>query len=473
MPSLSNRIRPQNIDEFVGQGHFLYKGSLLYNSIKNKTFDNAIFFGPSGTGKTTLARIIAREMDSDFVEINATNTGTKELKAVIEKAERRLFGFENKTTYVYVDEIHRWNKLQQDSLLKALEDGVLKFIGSTTENPYFSINNAVLSRVRHIYEFHLHSIEELEEILRRALDDTEVGLGNMKVACPEMELRLIASMSNGDGRVALDTLEFIVNNLRTNNIERNPKKGDCRTDSNSHKSMCESVNVFRNGEDEDDADLSLDLYQLEITEKIIQEAFQKQTYFFNKEEDKYNLLSALQKSVRGSDPDAAIHYLARLFEGGADIQTIGRRLMVMASEDVSMAYPNAITIVQSCVEAALMVGYPEAEINLAQGVILLAASPKSNSSYAALLKAKEDIRNRKIDDVPDHLKDSHYKGAKSRGLGIGYRYPHDFGGYVDQQYLPDNLYKEGTIYYEPSGNGSERSFKNYVENLRRRSRKDD
>lgn len=421
MISLSNRVRPKSIDEFVGQGHFLYKGSLLYNSIKNKTFDSGIFFGPSGTGKTTLARIIAREMDSDFVEINATTTGTKELKSIIETAQRRINGFEGKNTYLYVDEIHRWNKLQQDSLLKALEDGVIKFIGSTTENPYFSINNAVLSRVRHIYEFNRHSSTEIVEMLRRAISDREIGLGNMGVTCDENVMKILAEMSNGDGRVALDTMEFIALNL-----------GDSR----------------------------------KITEKIVEEAFQRQSYFYNKEEDKYNLLSALQKSIRGSDPDGAIHYLARLFEGGADIQLIGRRLMVMASEDIGMAYPSAISIVQSCVEAALMIGYPEAEINLAHATILLASSPKSNSSYMALLKAKEDIRTRKIDDVPKHLKDAHYKGAGDRGHGKGYKYPHDFGGFVKQQYLPDNLFKEGVIYYYPKENGNEKGFKQYIEKTR-------
>ncbi|MEE1038660.1 MAG: replication-associated recombination protein A [Eubacterium sp.] len=423
MIPLSTKMRPTSLDEFTGQEHFLYKGSLLYNSIKNKTFDNAIFFGPSGTGKTTLARIVAREMDANFIEINASTTGTKELKEIIEKAKDKFFGLQKETTYVYVDEFHRWNKLQQDSLLKALEEGVLHFIGSTTENPYFAVNNAVLSRVRSIYEFKSHTSENLYKILTNTLENQEKGFGNLNIPYDEEAVKMIASMSSGDARIALDTLGFIIDNLN---------EGDG------------------------------------ITEEVVSEAMQQRTHFYSKEEDKYNLLSALQKSIRGSDPDAAIHYLARLFKGGADIQMIGRRLLVMASEDVSMAYPQAITIVNSCVQAALMVGYPEAEINLAQAVITLASSPKSNRSYMALAQAKADLNNREIDDVPLHLKDAHYKGAAKRGHGLEYKYPHDFGGYVKQQYLPDNLHREGIVYYEPTNNGTESSFKKYLEEIKRR-----
>ena len=420
MIPLSTRMRPQTLDEFTGQEHFLYPGSLFYNSIKNKTFDSAIFFGPSGTGKTTLARIIAKEMGGNFHELNASVTGTKELKELIETAKVSFYGLEQKTTYVYIDEFHRWSKLQQDSLLKALEEGVIKFIGSTTENPYFAVNNAIISRVRNIYEFKRHTEEGLVKIINRALKDRDRGLGALNVKWEEDAIKVLASLSNGDARVALDTLGFIVDNV-----------------------------------DEDSL----------VKKEVVAEAMQRKIGFYDKGDDRYNLLSALQKSIRGSDPDAAIHYFARLIDGGADIQMIGRRLMVMASEDIGMAYPSAISIVTSCVQASLMIGLPEAAINLSQAVILLASAPKSNSANEAYQKALSDIRHKKIDDIPNHLKDSHYSGAKDMGYGNSYKYPHAYGGYVKQQYLPDNLYKEKVKYYEPTNNGSESSFKKYLESL--------
>lgn len=423
MIPLSTRMRPNRLEDFVGQEHFLYPGSLLYNSIKNKTFDSAIFHGPSGTGKTTLARMIAREMDADFTEINASTTGTKELKELIDSAKLRFYGLEKRTTYVYIDEFHRWNKLQQDSLLKALEDGILKFIGSTTENPYFAINNAVLSRVRNVYEFKRLSAANIKTMLIRALTDAEKGFGNLHIAYDEEALDILADLANGDGRVSLDTLGFIVDNL---DISRENAK---------------------------------------ITKELVAEAMQRKIGFYDKGDDRYNLLSALQKSIRGSDPDAAIHYFARLVDGDADIQMLGRRLLVIASEDIGMAYPSAISIVTSCVQAALMVGYPEAVTNLAHAVILLASAPKSNAVYMAYARALEDIRNKNIDDVPMHLKDSHYEGAKEKGIGKDYIYPHDYGGYVAQQYLPDNLYEAGVKYYRPTANGSEASFKKFLEGL--------
>ena len=422
MIPLSTKMRPSNLSEFVGQTHFMFEGSLFYNSIKNKTFDSAIFFGPPGTGKTTLARIIASELDSSFVEINASTTGTKELKVILENASVRFYGLQKETTCLYVDEVHRWNKLQQDSLLKALEEGIIKFIGSTTENPYFSVNNAIISRVRNIYEFRRLTSGELTGILKKTLSDGEKGFGGLSIKYDEDAIRILAEMSNGDCRVALDALGFIVDNLEEG-------RG--------------------------------------IDKSIVAEAMQQQTLFYDKEEDKYNLLSALQKSVRGSDPDAAVHYLARLLEGGADINMIGRRLMVMASEDIGMAYPNAVTIVTSCVQAAQMTGLPEARINLAHATVLLASCPKSNAANEALERAMSDLRKRKIDDVPAHLMDAHYGGAAGLGRGLDYKYPHAYGGYVTQQYLPDNLYREGVKYYEPTSNGSEASFKKYLEELKK------
>ena len=423
MIPLSTRMRPQTIDEFIGQEHFLYKGSLLYNAIVNGNFDSAILFGPSGTGKTTLARIVARTLDNEYTEINAGTTGIKELKSLLERAHDSFYGLTAKPLFVYIDEFHRWNKLQQDSLLKALEEGIIRFIASTTENPYFAINNAVLSRVRNIYEFRKLSPENLETLLLRALEDKEKGLANLDIKWDDEVISIIADLANGDGRVALDTLGFIVENMEIPGT---------------------------------------------ITKELVSEAMQRKLGFYDRGDDRYNLLSALQKSVRGSDPDAAIHYLARLIDGGADIQTIGRRLMVMASEDIGMAYPSAISIVTSCIQAALMVGLPEAGLNLAEATILLASSPKSNKAAMAFWSAMEDVQTRDIDPVPEHLRDTHYSGAKKLGYGKGYKYPHEFGGYVKQQYLPNDLYEEGVRYYEPGENGSEGGFKKFLDELRRK-----
>ncbi len=425
MIPLSTRMRPSSLEEFQGQEHFLYKGSLLYNAIKNKTFDSAIFFGPSGTGKTTLARLIAREMDADFYELNASVSGTKELKDIIERCKTKFFGLQKATSYVYIDEFHRWNKLQQDSLLQCLEEGVIRFIGSTTENPYFAVNNAVLSRVRSLYEFHRLEPEHVSAVLLRAMEDEERGLGKRKLPFDREALAMIAQRSGGDARVALDTLGFIADNL--------PKQG------------------------------RIDL-------AVVGEAMQCQTTFYDKSEDKYNLLSALQKSIRGSDPDASLHYLARLLTADADILMIGRRLLVTASEDIGMAYPMAISIVTSCVQAAQMVGLPEAQIILSQAVILLASSPKSNSAVTAISQAMNDVKTKRLSDVPAHLKDAHYAGAAKRGLGLSYKYPHSYGGFVEQQYLPDELYQQNVQYYHPGENGREGAFKSYLEHLWKKKR---
>ncbi len=420
MIPLSTRMRPKTLEKFVGQEHFLSKGSLFYNAIKNKNFSSAIFYGHSGTGKTTLARIIATEMDQDFVEINASSTGIKELKSLLADADTNFHSLIGKPLFLYIDEFHRWNKLQQDSLLKALEEGIVKFIGSTTENPFFSINNAVLSRVRNIYEFKQLSIENLETIVLNCLNDKDKGFGNLQIEYSDDAIHMLAEYSNGDARVALDTLGFIVDNM---------PDGDS------------------------------------LTMDKVGEALQRKVGFYHRGDDRYDLLSALQKSVRGSDPDAAIHYLARLVDGGADLMMIGRRLLVMAAEDVGMAYPGAISVVTNCVQAAQMVGFPEASLILAEAVILMASSPKSNKSYEALQGAMNDIRHKKIDPVPDHLRDSHYKGARDKGYGKDYLYPHAYGGYVEQQYLPDNLFEENVRYYHPTDNGSERSFAAYLKSI--------
>lgn len=287
------------------------------------------------------------------------------------------------------------------------------------------MNNAVLSRVRSLYEFHRLKPENIMAILKRAMEDEERGLGRRKVPYEENALEMIADRSGGDARMALDTLGFIADNLT------------------------------------EGGRIDLDM---------VGEATQSQTLFYDRSEDKYNLLSALQKSIRGSDPDAALHYLARLIAADADIQMIGRRLVVIASEDVGMAYPMAVTIVTSCVQAALMTGFPEAQINLAQAVILLASSPKSNSAVVGIQEAMEDVKKKRISDVPDHLKDAHYAGAAKQGRGLDYKYPHAYGGFVQQQYLPEELYRQGVQYYHPTENGKEGAFKQYLEYLWKKKR---
>ncbi len=422
MIPLSTRLRPKSLDEFVGQHHFLYKGSLLYNAIKQGKLISAIFHGPSGTGKTTLARIIAGILDSQFVEINASETGITELRKYLKKAQDDFFGITKKTTFIYVDEFHRWNKSQQDALLKALEEGSIAFIGSTTENPYFSINNAILSRVGNIFQFKPLDDDSLNELVQKAIKYVNKMNKERDFHIDEGARRLLCERANGDGRVLLDTLGYILENMPSE--------------------------------------------KQEIDVAIVGEAIQRPIGFFTKGDDRYDLLSALQKSVRGSDPDASVYYLARLIDGGADINMIGRRLLVMATEDVSLAYPQAISVVNACVDGANKVGYPEAGILLAQATILMASSPKSNSSISAYYKAMAIVRKHGNLPVPDHLRDSHYAGAKKMGYGKEYKYPHDFdGAFVDQDYLPDKLLQLGEKLYLPNDRGMEKSLKKYLDEL--------
>ena len=305
-------------------------------------------------------------------------------------------------------------------VLETIEEGIIKFIGSTTENPYFSVNNAILSRVRNIYEFKRLSPNDIMVLLKRTLEDTDKGFGALQISYDENALRTLAEMSGGDCRVALDTLGFIVDNL-------------------SEGSTLDS--------------------------EIVAEAMQRQTTFYDKEEDKYNLLSALQKSVRGSDPDAAVHYLARLLHGGADVVMIGRRLLVMASEDVGMAYPSAISVVTACVQAAQMVGLPEAQFPLADAVLLVCNAPKSNSGHNAILAAREDVRAGKAGPIPRQLQNKHFDGADNPVKGQFYKYPHDYPNHwVVQQYLPENL--QGTHYYEYGENKTEQAYRAYWERIK-------
>ena len=397
MVPFSTYVRPERLEDFIGQEHFLKKNALVYNAIKEGRFESAVFYGPSGTGKTTLARIIAKMQDDSFIQINAADVGISELKKILAEAKDRFYGIISKSTYLYVDEIHRWNKSQQDSLLSALEEGYIKVIASTTENPFFEINNQILSRIRNIYEFKPLANDDIVKLLKRGVD---IFAGDDRVIdYDEDALLLIAEKSNGDARIALDTLGFILNSLK--------------------------------GEDR-------------ITEEKVYEITHDRQYMkFNKLDDKYNVFSALHKSMRGSDPDAAVHYLARLLQGGEDVKVIGRRLLVAASEDVGLAYPQAIGIVRSCVEAAHMLGMPEARIPLSQAVVLISLAPKSRSTYNAINSAIEEIKTGRIDDVPDHIRNFHNNNDANRPV---------------DQFLPDNLYKKGVRYYVPSDNGLEKDI---------------
>lgn len=419
---LAYRMRPETLDEFVGQEHIVGPGTLLNRAIQADQLGSVIFYGPPGTGKTTLARIIANTTKAHFSQLNAVTAGKKDIEQVIQEAKTNM-GLNGSRTILFIDEIHRFNKAQQDALLPAVEEGVVILIGATTENPYFEVNNALLSRSR-IFQLNPLRREDIEKLIRRAMQDSEKGMGAMQAEITEEAIRFLAETSGGDARAALNAVEL--------GLLTTPRDQSGR--------------------------LVLDLATAE-------QCIQKKAFRYDKDGDAhYDVLSAFQKSIRGSDPDAAIHYLARLIEGG-DLKSICRRLLVIASEDIGLGYPNAITIVKSCTDAALQVGLPEAQLNLAQAVLVLATAPKSNSAGAAIGAALADIHTKDIGTVPPHLRDSHYSGSTKLGHGIHYLYPHDYPNhYVKQQYLPDALL--GTRYYEPGENKNERAIREYFRKLK-------
>lgn len=419
---LAYRMRPETLDEFVGQEHIVGKGTLLSRAIQADQLGSVIFYGPPGTGKTTLARIIANTTKAHFSQLNAVTAGKKDIEAVIAQA-RTDIGMTGARTILFIDEIHRFNKAQQDALLPAVEEGVIILIGATTENPYFEVNNALLSRAR-IFQLQPLQKKDIRKLIDRAMTDEAKGMGALHAQITPEAADFLAELSGGDARAALNALEL---GLLTTPPDR-------------------------------DGRITLDLASAE-------QCIQKKAFRYDKNGDAhYDVLSAFQKSIRGSDPDAAIHYLARLIEGG-DLKSICRRLLVIASEDIGLAYPNAITIVKSCVDAALQVGLPEAQLNLAQAVLVLATAPKSNSAGEAIGRALEDIRTRDTGQIPPHLRDAHYSGSASLGHGVDYLYPHDYPNhYVKQQYLPDVL--AGTRYYTPGENKNERAIRDYMERLK-------
>ena len=419
---LAYRMRPETLEDFVGQEHIVGKGTLLHRAIQADQLGSVIFYGPPGTCKTTLARIIANTTKANFSQLNAVTAGKKDIETVIAQARTNM-GLNRSRTILFIDEIHRFNKAQQDALLPAVEEGIVILIGATTENPYFEVNNALLSRSR-IFQLQPLQKEHIKKLIRRAMTDPVKGLGNIEAEITEEAIDFLAELSGGDARTALNAVEL----------------GVTTTPMNS------------------EGKIILDL-------ETAQQCIQKKAFRYDKDGDAhYDVLSAFQKSIRGSDPDAAIHYLARLIEGG-DLKSICRRLLVIASEDIGLAYPNAITIVKSCVDAALQVGFPECSLNLAQAVLVLATAPKSNSAGTAIFKALEDIRTKEVGQIPPSMRDAHYSGSAKLGHGVDYKYPHDYPNhYVQQQYLPDELV--GTRYYEPCDNKTERAIRDYLGRLK-------
>ena len=403
---LAMRLRPKTLDDIVGQEHIIGKGSLLYRAIKADKLSSVIFYGPPGTGKTTLAKVIANTTSADFRQINATIAGKKDMELVVNAAKDNLAMY-GKKTILFIDEIHRFNKGQQDFLLPYVEDGTLILVGATTENPYFEVNAALISRSI-IFELMPLKKEDIKVILNRAVYDEVNGMGSYNAEIDEDALDFLADISNGDARSALNAIEL----------------GILTTDK------------------KEDGKIHIDL-------EVAQNCIQKRAVRYDSDGDNhYDTISAFIKSMRGSDPDAVVYYLAKMLYAGEDIKFIARRIMICASEDVGMADPNALNVAVSACLAIERVGMPEARIILAEAAIYVAKAPKSNASYLAIDKALEFVKTHKQVAVPTHLQDSHYKGAQKLGHGVGYLYPHDYPGhYVEQQYLPDE-YKEEKFYFE-------------------------
>lgn len=420
---LAGRMRPKTLDEVVGQEHIIGKDKLLYRAIQADKLSSIIFYGPPGTGKTTLARVIAQTTQANFVQMNATTSGKKEMQEAVKEAKEALGMFQKKTI-LFVDEIHRFNKAQQDFLLPFVEDGTIILIGATTENPYFEVNQALISR-SNVFELKSLEPEDIKKLLVRAVTDDEKGMGIYRAKITDEALDFLADMAEGDARSALNAVELGI--LTT--------------------------------EPGEDGEIVIDI-------NVAQECIQKRVMRYDKGGDNhYDIISAFIKSMRGSDPDAAVYYLARMIDAGESVTFISRRIMICASEDVGNADPQALQVAVAASQAVERIGLPEARIILAQAVTYVAGAPKSNAAYMAVDQALEAVRKRKNGMVPNHLRDSHYKGASKLGRGIGYQYAHNFPGhYVKQQYLPDELL--GTVFYEPTENGYEKNIKKYLDSLR-------
>jgi len=419
---LASRLRPVTLDEVVGQQHIIGKDKLLYRAIKADKLSSIIFYGPPGTGKTTLAKVIANTTSAEFSQINATVAGKKDMEAVVQQAKETL-GMYQKRTILFVDEIHRFNKGQQDYLLPFVEDGTVILIGATTENPYFEVNGALISRSS-IFELHPLDKEDIKTVLRRAVYDVEKGMGSYDAEIDDDALEFLADISGGDARNALNAVEL----------------GILTTDRGADG-------------------------KIHITLEVASECIQKRVVRYDKTGDNhYDTISAFIKSMRGSDPDAAVYYLAKMLYAGEDIKFIARRIMICASEDVGNADPMALTVAVSAAQAVERIGMPEAQIILSQAVLYVATAPKSNSACNAVFAALENVKSHKT-TVPAHLQDAHYKGSKKLGHGIGYRYAHDYPNhYVKQQYLPDEI--RDARFYEPGINGHEKEIREWMEFIR-------
>ena len=412
---LASRLRPRTLDEIVGQKHILGKDKLLYRAIRADKLSSLIFYGPPGTGKTTIARVIANTTRADFTQLNATVAGKKDMEAVVNRAKDNL-GMYGRKTILFVDEIHRFNKGQQDYLLPFVEDGTVILIGATTENPYFEVNGALLSRSV-IFELKPLEKADILKLIHRALTDTERGMGSYGADITEDAAEFLADIAGGDARSALNAVE---------------------------------LGVLTTEQSEDG--------RIHLTQEVMAECIQKRRVRYDKTGDNhYDTISAFIKSMRGSDPDAAVYYLAKMIYAGEDERFIARRIMICASEDVGNADPMALTVAVSAAQAVERIGFPEAQIILAQAASYVACAPKSNSAVNAISAAMESVKTKRT-SVPPHLQDAHYPGAGKLGHGTGYKYAHDYPNhYVEQQYLPDEVL--GEKFYELSDNGYERQIK--------------
>lgn len=420
---LASRLRPKTLDQVVGQEHIIGKDKLLYRAIKADKISSIIFYGPPGTGKTTLAKVIANTTSADFMQLNATVAGKKDMEDVVAKAKQNM-AMSGRKTILFVDEIHRFNKGQQDYLLPFVEDGTVILIGATTENPYFEVNSALISRSI-VFELHPLSVENIKTLILRAVNDKTDGMGIYNGVIDDDAVMFLAEISNGDARTALNAVELGI--LTT----------DPAQDGKIH-----------------------------ITLEVAQQCVQKRALKYDKSGDNhYDTISAFIKSMRGSDPDAAVYYLSRMLYAGESVDFISRRILICAAEDVGMANPQALVVANAAAQAVHQVGMPEAQIILSEAVIYVASSPKSNSACNAIFAANEVVRSTVTAKVPVHLQDAHYKGSAKLGHGIGYKYAHDYPNhYVKQQYLPDGL--EDSRFYEPGDLGYEVEVKNYFKKIK-------